>query len=461
MTTEKPGLVDDRRGAILVAAVFMAVFLVGTLWYLVGIGDAAIYREKMQDGSDAVAFASAVYHARGMNIIAVLNLIMAAALAVLIAFKIAEIIAVTVAAICWVLCPFTDVTCPIAEEATNISVDLHDNIIPQVQKVVDAILKASSESQRWVARITPWVGAARSAIVATQYKPTVTGGAALSISMIPMGDRLGLPVQEEPFDKLCQRAGEMLGSLAFGFIPGLEYIGGLIGQLTGTFPGYFCGGSGGGGASAANQKATVKQQCADAKKTYDDLNKNNSSAKPFDQKKCEKDANDKIAKSGGSGGFGATGGKTSKMVFAPARNGNDYFQVYGFVLGDNDAMHQNAQKRVEMPAWGKAKIQPSAVTDTMEKVGFAEAEFYFDQVPGLKKTTSQSWDDYKDEALWNMRWRARLRRFRLPTQISMDTINNALGSVPGVPGSLKQQGQGWITDLATQINGAVDYVVIH
>src|SRR3954465_13918874 len=94
---------DDTRGAIRVMAVFMAVFLVGCLWYLVGVGDAAIYREKMQDGSDSVAFASAVYHARGMNIIAVLNLIMAAALAVLIAFKVAELLAITITAIATVL----------------------------------------------------------------------------------------------------------------------------------------------------------------------------------------------------------------------------------------------------------------------------------------------------------------------------------------------------------------------
>src|SRR4051812_31696679 len=94
----RPSLRRDTRGAILVIAVFMAVFMVGCLWYLVGVGDAAIYREKMQDGSDAVAFASAVYHARGMNIIVVLNLIMEAALAVLIALKIAEVIAFAVAA---------------------------------------------------------------------------------------------------------------------------------------------------------------------------------------------------------------------------------------------------------------------------------------------------------------------------------------------------------------------------
>jgi hypothetical protein len=454
MTTEVRRLEDDNRGAILIAAVFMAVFLVGCLWYLVGIGDAAIYREKMQDGSDAVAFASAVYHARGMNIIAVLNLIMAAALAVLIAFKIAEIVAFTVAAICAVLCPFTGAACPIADAAGEIGENLHSNIIPQVQKVVDGILKASSESQRWVARITPWVGAARGSIVATQYKPTVKGGVALSLSMVPMGDRLGLPVQEEPFDKLCERAGKMIGGLAFGWIPGLEYIGGLIGKLTGTFPGYFCGSSG--GSAVADQKETIKKQCADSKKAYDEANKDaKGPVKKFDEKKCEEDANKKLQASGGS--FGSTGDKTSKMIYAPAVNGDDYFQVYGFVMGDNDAMHKNADKRVEMPAWGKATIKPNQVADTLEKAGFAEAEFYYDQT----RSGKLSWDDYKDDALWNMRWRARLRRFRLPTQVSMDTINGMIGSVPGVPGNLQQQSQGWVTDTASSIDGAVDFVVIH
>ena len=112
MSTESApeGLREDERGAILVVAVFMAVFLVGCLWYLVGVGDAAIYREKMADAGDATAFASAVYHARGMNIIAMLNLIMAAALAVLIAFKVAFLLATTIAVIAAILCPWTAAT---------------------------------------------------------------------------------------------------------------------------------------------------------------------------------------------------------------------------------------------------------------------------------------------------------------------------------------------------------------
>jgi hypothetical protein len=451
-------LADDRRGAILVAAVFMAVFLVGCLWYLVGIGDAAIYREKMQDGSDAVAFASAVYHARGMNIIAVLNLIMAAALAVLIAFKIAEIVAFTVAAVAAVLCPFTGgATCTIATEALNIGNNLKNNVIPSVQNIVDTVLKACSESQRWVARITPWVGAARGAVVAAQYTPTVKGGLALSLSMVPGGDRLGLPVQEEPFDKLCKRAGQLLGSLGFTWIPGLNFVGGLLGSLAGTFPGFFCGGSSGGGTvTQASQQQNIKDQCASAKQAYDQAN---PKGKPFDEKKCVKDLNDKLKNGvGGGGALGSTGGKTSKMVYAPAQNGDDYFQVYGFVVGDNDAMRQNARSRVEMAGWGKAQIAPGALADTLEKAGFAEAEFYYDQV----QSGQLAWADYKDEALWNMRWRARLRRFRLPTQTSLGAISGGLSGVPGVPANLQQaSGLSVVTDVASGLNGGVDQLVVH
>src|SRR5262249_12086303 len=161
-------------------------------------------------------------------------------------------------------------------------------------------------------------------------------------------------------------------------------------------------------------------------------NKNDPNAKPFDEKKCEKDANDKL-QGAGSGGLGDTSGMTSKMIYSGARNGNDYFQVYGLVRGDNDAMHKNAQKRVEMPAWGEATFQPDALVDQLEKPGFAEAEFYYDQV----KSGKTSWDDYKDDALWNMRWRARLRRFRLPTLFDVGSVAGAAGgSAPAGAGAL-------------------------
>src|SRR5688500_18521132 len=70
-----PGVLKDERGAILVLGIFMCACMVGALWYLAGIGSAIIYRERMQEGVDAVAFSGAVLHARGMNLIVLLNLL--------------------------------------------------------------------------------------------------------------------------------------------------------------------------------------------------------------------------------------------------------------------------------------------------------------------------------------------------------------------------------------------------
>jgi hypothetical protein len=35
-------LASDERGAVMMMGLFMATFLIGTLWYMMGIGDALI-----------------------------------------------------------------------------------------------------------------------------------------------------------------------------------------------------------------------------------------------------------------------------------------------------------------------------------------------------------------------------------------------------------------------------------
>lgn len=72
-----PRLGRDQRGAIAVIAIGMGVVLVGAILWVVDVGQALILRERLQDAADAGAFESAVWHARGMNAIAVLNMQMA------------------------------------------------------------------------------------------------------------------------------------------------------------------------------------------------------------------------------------------------------------------------------------------------------------------------------------------------------------------------------------------------
>ena len=77
-TSEDQGLLRDQAGATMVMGIFMAMLLVGLIYYVWGIGDAVMVRERMQDASDTASFSAAVIHARGMNLISLMNMIMAA-----------------------------------------------------------------------------------------------------------------------------------------------------------------------------------------------------------------------------------------------------------------------------------------------------------------------------------------------------------------------------------------------
>lgn len=67
----------------MVVALLMAVFLVGALYALAGIGASVEYQERMQQAVDEAAFGAAVEHARGMNAIATVNAANTVAYAVL------------------------------------------------------------------------------------------------------------------------------------------------------------------------------------------------------------------------------------------------------------------------------------------------------------------------------------------------------------------------------------------
>jgi hypothetical protein len=88
---QKRSLQRDKSGAIMVMGVFMAALMVGFIYYVKGIGDAIIFRERLQDASDAGAFASVATHARGMNLIALINITMVSVLAVVTAFRLLAI----------------------------------------------------------------------------------------------------------------------------------------------------------------------------------------------------------------------------------------------------------------------------------------------------------------------------------------------------------------------------------
>jgi hypothetical protein len=73
---------DDNRGAIMVIGIFMACAMIALMWYMIGLGDSLIWRDRSQEAADSIAFSSAAIHAHGMNIIAFINIVMSILVAI-------------------------------------------------------------------------------------------------------------------------------------------------------------------------------------------------------------------------------------------------------------------------------------------------------------------------------------------------------------------------------------------
>jgi hypothetical protein len=394
----------DERGAIMVAAVFMAAFLVSSLWYVAGVGNASLFRESMQSGADAGAFAGAVFHARGMNIIAMINLIMAAILAVLVALKIAKLLLTITYAIATALCPWTGFACPIAA-AAKVGDTAVGSTIKTVEPIINNTLVVLSKLQVAIAKIMPVVSLAKSHEMAKKYNKPVEGGLMISESIIPTNG-FGLPVEEDEYSVLCKKAAEFVADFALApfsaFGVSTKWAKGLVVGLVEMAPSYFCGSDSGGGSGGMTPgliNSSAKQICDAQKKAIEENNKDSKKPKQkYNNDECMKKETQNLQNSN-SGGKQFSGSKTPKKVREGAKNGDKNFQVMTYAWG-NMELADMGRTQVKLAAWGKNAIKPPPFWG---KVQFAMAEFYYDD--------SGSWDDLKEDAMWNMKWRARLRRY--------------------------------------------------
>src|SRR3954470_13072559 len=120
-------LLGAEQGAILLLGVFMCACMAGALWYVIGIGDAIVYRERLQEGADAVAFSAATLDARGMNLIVLLNLLMACVLGVRVAMKAAQSSLIVIGGICALIPGLEEFAPPCFEMAEQLQTAIVDS----------------------------------------------------------------------------------------------------------------------------------------------------------------------------------------------------------------------------------------------------------------------------------------------------------------------------------------------
>ncbi|AKT36528.1 TadE/TadG family type IV pilus assembly protein [Chondromyces crocatus] len=475
-------LPGDRRGAVVVMGLFMSIFLVGCLWYLIGIGDAAVYRSRVNAGADAVAYTAAVFHARGMNMIAMLNLIIAASVALIVVAKTLNyIIGMVYHAASWMCAsPATDLpenSCNIAKDAANQYKRLVYILEELEGEKGDELLAGLSRAQRDIAQLTPWVAATESTTVATGYKPMTTG-IALSASMAPTMPRLGLPIMDEPYENTCSRGAAIGPEMVMQLIPPeylpiLKKAGKSVHALIKDFPTEFCGDTTYTGNSL--KVFNEKNICDEEQKKFDE-GRGGSGGSGGSGGRGGGRRGRRGYGSGGGGGSGGSGGsggeaetfdmeacleeqglteqqikdkknqekiddvkpeehldkdpepelKSAKQMTPQGVNGNDFFQVYAMVSADTSMLHKT-DRGVLIAAGTPQETLPAA---EFEGWGISQAEFYYDQTEDARvqdrcwapggAACGMTWNEYKHNVLWNMRWRARLRYIRQPDKGVVD-----------------------------------------
>jgi len=233
----------------MVMGIFMCCIVVGTMWYVAGIGDALVLRERSQEIADAGAFSGAALHARGMNLIVLLNLVMACILGIRVALKALQLVLVILgvlfAAIGWIV-PGVGV---LAGPCLN-GAKLLNNVIKRLDPSIDKALKAMSKAELGISKVVPAAACAGAMQVQLKYKPLAKVG--LTATAVNLPTAKFLPVKEGTADRLCYEAGKSVGVLiGWGLgkvgLDGLSggagggYLSDKFGKVAKAGGSYFCG----------------------------------------------------------------------------------------------------------------------------------------------------------------------------------------------------------------------------
>ena len=243
--TNKLDLYKDSRGAVFVIGVFMAAFAAGMLYYLVGIAESIIVQERMQDAADSAAFGAAVVRAKGMNILVLINLLMATLIAILILLRMLVTILKSAAVFAMALAWFTPGMAAIAgqlyakAETVERIADGYDTTSEQILRGADTV---STTIRDWVPSVS---NLKLSTIPQEHFAPAAQVGLEPgTLSLKP------LPTYDGSYQKLCLKSGALAGA-AVGHVVGkvIPFVGdsirgfvtGLLEDMVVAYGRYYCG----------------------------------------------------------------------------------------------------------------------------------------------------------------------------------------------------------------------------
>jgi hypothetical protein len=455
---------DDTRGAVMFLGVFFGCFLVGSLWFMIGIGDALVIRERAQEAADASAFASAVVHAKGMNIIAFINTLILILVGIYLILCLVVDLLLALAALAAVV--------PVIGWAAAVKLIVAAQRVDTFAARTKTPLKTAtfllSTTQTATAYVAPWVGVAVGGRFGNKYEnmssivlsPSLIPGAAVGSALgfanqailklsksstAPdtsaggklageASKKLGLPVQIQKLQESCRIAFVFVVEKIAELVNGLPLVGRFIAFAMRSVRGL------GGDAIVAlhcAEKADGQRPSNPSTNlpTKAPAGSNGGKAPPGERGDSE-DGKTVTPIANSIAGFffkvyepDALWGEKygPKKMFSPARNGAAWMQVYSLTM---TTPTDTSQRIVERAAY-KFDGAPQLDLPITFK---AQAEFYYDCNEEWSQPDCNGDGLYWHRAIYSMRWRARIVRYTgfSVSSLAGDWVTALLGSSAAV-----------------------------
>lgn len=490
LSADMKRLHKDESGAFIILYIAAALLLVALVYAIIGTGQRVVQKELIQSSADAAAFSAAAIKAKGLNIIAFCNLIMAILLAVIMLLRLIKGALMILLGACYAACfaalftfGATSPLCALAPTVQSIY-NTYSNILDQVEPRLLDVMRGMAQVERGISKVVPALSLVEAFRVGTHghYQRNYSNGTLVTVAFpLPIGEDLELPVKDGTWDDLCKEATKSIGRMVEAVIdatglPGFvgDILGGAVSSLLMPLRGVLCGDGGSAAASSSTTFDTYEKkyscgECEGAEKSnwIGDRIARNSDGEPY-----------VVAAGQGCAVDGFSGLIcTNPNIVITCGDGNEYTNlnlveclVPKKGTADVGQDIQNKPKPLVLKDnWKEHRIvraytilTNSNMSSRRNVVGVAATNK--GSSPALNQLFSSAQAEIyahnNHEDLWHMNWRARLVRF---------SFSNEAGGGTGDAGSdgpsqgMVDQILGALSDFFTQTLGAAlaDQFLLH
>jgi hypothetical protein len=450
----------DEGGNVIVLYVAASLLLVGMLWAIIGTGARVVQKETIQSSADAAAFSAAVIRAKGLNIIAFCNLVMALLLSILMLLRLIKGALTIVLGVCLAACFDIfggEVLCALAGPVEGAQ-QFVSNLESTLKNPIMQAIRGLSTVEQSVQRTFPALAFAEALRVGTHdhYQKNMGGGILITAAW-PILD--GLPAEEGTWEKLCHEGAKSvqrvlaiyMGKVGLGVVGDL--LGGAVSTLMEPLEGILCDS---GGSSSSSNQVPIKTT-----KTY-------SAAKGDPCSKCDGAdfadyIGDRVTAKDSDGNVTASvpGQRcvlnspstlmcTSRDTPVTCTDGQEYVHLSwtscnkqedakadlgGQIEGDKPKPMELKKDFDNHPEYRNVRaftlLTDAKMDDRRRSVGVATknkgSRPFLNQLMGMAEAEIYAFNGHED--LWHMNWRARLVRFTFTDDVQNGGGDPSAGAI--------------------------------